>query len=109
MRTLRDREEATPLGLAGAGVGEPLVPALGSNGQESRVPVADVAAVVGGHQVLVPRGRGDRTVHLVDAARRVERGEGGEGPYLPVPRGVAARVGDVPHALLDRTVNRPAE
>ena len=60
MRALAHRQEAAPLGLAGTGIGEPLVPALGPDRQQPRVPVADVAAVIGGHQILVPGQLGRR-------------------------------------------------
>ena len=43
------------------------------------MPVADVTAIVGGHQVLVPAHLGDRAVDVADVARGVDFGEPAEG------------------------------
>src|SRR5437660_5518349 len=95
VRALPGREEAAPFRLACAGIREALVEAARLYLEEPRVPVADVAAIVGGHQVLVPGELDRRAVHVLHAARGVHVGEAHEGADLVLPDRVAAGIGHV--------------
>src|SRR6185436_1464622 len=109
LRPLLDRQQPAPLGLAGAGERQPLVPALRAERQQAGMPPADVAAVVGDQQVLVPGQLRRGAAGLLHRARVVERGEPHERLHLAAPDRIAARVGALALRLLHRPVHGPAE
>ena len=73
------------------------------------MPPADVAAVVGDEQVLVPGQLRRGAAGLLHRARVVERGEADERLHLAAPDRVAARVGATAGGRLHRPVDGSAE
>ena len=90
-RLPRAVEQPAPLGLAGARVRQALVVAGGPQRVQARMPEAHVAALVGGHDVLVPGHVLHRGVGLADRFAALS-GEPLDRVELATPGGVAPRV-----------------
>src|SRR5579871_2961705 len=109
MRSLRHGQEAAPLSLAGPGIGQPLVPPGRPDGEETGMPVADVAVVVSRGDVLVPGHEGRRTVHIGDRTGLVEGSQALDRAELALPGRVAPRVGHAACPSLHGSMDRAAE